>query len=171
LNACLEGATHQDPNLVLNFLYNEIVECLFFSSCDIMPNLSYVMGIKAKYNNWPKQTPCNIVSRIMEYLKCWRSWGCVINVDNHLHTLSTYCDLDYYKATLMIANHTLEFFFLWMVCLVTWVSWKQPCMANNTIEFEYIVGSTTTREIVWLKWLLKKLGFLKAKLQAFNDKY
>lgn len=68
MNACLEDATHQDQNLVLDFLYKEIVECFFFASFDIMPNLSYVMGIKAKYNNRPKQTPCNIVSRIMKYL-------------------------------------------------------------------------------------------------------
>jgi hypothetical protein len=51
LNACLEDAIHQDQNLVLDFPYKEIVECFFFASFDIMPNLSYVMGIKAKYNN------------------------------------------------------------------------------------------------------------------------
>jgi len=57
LNACLEDATHQDENLVLNFPYNEIVKCFSFAFFDIMPNLSYVMGIEAKYNNRPKQTP------------------------------------------------------------------------------------------------------------------
>jgi hypothetical protein len=67
LNACLEDATHQDQKFILNFPYNEIVECFFFASFDIMPNLSYVMGIEAKYNNQPMQTPCNIVSRIMKY--------------------------------------------------------------------------------------------------------
>jgi hypothetical protein len=51
LNATLEDATHQDQNLVLNFPYNEIVECFFFASFDIMPDLSYVMGIEAKYND------------------------------------------------------------------------------------------------------------------------
>ncbi len=82
------------------------------------------------------------------FQESWNTWvvtnfATMFNVDNHFHTLSTYCDLDYYKATLMIAIHTLEFFFLWMVVLSH--GWVENNQQHNWIwihcRFHYYKGN------------------------------
>ncbi|RWS18114.1 copia protein-like protein [Leptotrombidium deliense] len=40
---------------------------------------------------------------------------------------------------------------------VSWLSQKQKCVSLSTTESEYIAAATTTKEMIWLRELLKEL--------------
>ena len=41
--------------------------------------------------------------------------------------------------------------------LISWKSKKQPIVSLSSIETEYHVMASTTKEIVWLRWLLANM--------------
>ncbi|XP_062114521.1 secreted RxLR effector protein 161-like [Humulus lupulus] len=42
--------------------------------------------------------------------------------------------------------------------LISWKSKKQIVVSQSSTEVEYCAMSSTTKEIVWLRWLLKDMG-------------
>ena len=45
--------------------------------------------------------------------------------------------------------------------IIAWSSKKQPTMATSLVEAEYMVSANTTKEVIWLRTLLKEMGFLQ----------
>ena len=43
---------------------------------------------------------------------------------------------------------------------IIWRSIKQSCVADSTIEVEYVVASAAAKEVVWLGNFLKELGII-----------
>ena len=44
---------------------------------------------------------------------------------------------------------------------ISWRSTKQSCIADSTMEAEYVVACETAKEAVWLKKFLSNLGVMK----------
>ena len=44
--------------------------------------------------------------------------------------------------------------------VVSWMSIKQSCIADSTMEAEYVAASEATKEAVWLRKLLMELGVI-----------
>ena len=42
---------------------------------------------------------------------------------------------------------------------VTWLLRKQPTVATSSVEAEYMTSANATKEAVWLRMLLKEIGF------------
>ena len=45
--------------------------------------------------------------------------------------------------------------------IIAWSSKKQLTIATSLVEAEYIISANTTKEVIWLRTLLKEMGFLQ----------
>lgn len=45
-----------------------------------------------------------------------------------------------------------------VLLFVSWTNKKQCCVAVSTTEFEYVVASLATRELIWLRQVLIDIG-------------
>ena len=46
---------------------------------------------------------------------------------------------------------------------ISWRSVKQSCIANSSMEVEYVTACEATKEVVWLKKFLSDLGVVRMK--------
>ena len=44
---------------------------------------------------------------------------------------------------------------------ISWRSVKQSCIANSSMEVEYVTACEATKEVVWLKKFLSDLGVIR----------
>lgn len=96
------------------------------------------------------------VKRCIRYLKATQNYGLEFGGDAVV--LRAFTDSDYAGCeddrrsvsgyVTMIGN-----------CTVTWISRKQRIVAQSTAEAEYVVLGHCTREVLFLRQLLKELGY------------
>ncbi|KAK4386771.1 Retrovirus-related Pol polyprotein from transposon RE2 [Sesamum angolense] len=96
------------------------------------PDISFAVGLVSQFMDKPRSVHWEAALRILKYIKA--------SPDDRKST-SGYC-------TYVGGN------------LVTWRSKKQTTVARSSAEAEYRVMAHTTSEILWLKNLLKELGFM-----------
>jgi hypothetical protein len=59
--------------------------------------------------------------------------------------------------------------FLLSGALVSWYAHTQPVVALSTAEAEYIAVTDAAKEVVWLKLLLKELGYPQSNVKILED--
>ncbi|KAL0368234.1 UNVERIFIED_CONTAM: Retrovirus-related Pol polyprotein from transposon RE2 [Sesamum calycinum] len=72
-------------------------------------------------------------------------------------------DISFVVGLIMLKMKMIVYFLILYLCwreLVTWRSKKQNTVARSSVEAEYRAITHTTSEILWLKNLLKELGFM-----------
>ena len=67
------------------------------------------------------------------------------------------------------ARSTQGFIIKFNGCLVKWNSRKQPCVALDTMEAEYISASTYVRTLLGLLNLLMDMGMEQGPVISFED--
>ena len=73
-------------------------------------------------------------------------------------------------VTPLIANFFASFYIVLGHSLIFWKSKKQPIVSLSSSEVEYRAMTSTTKEIVWLYWLLAYMGvFLSHPTPMYCD--
>jgi hypothetical protein len=65
------------------------------SSSDIHFDFTHVIFVAAKFSSAPKKIHCNVVRKILKYLKATSSFGICFIRDGDVNILTTYCDVNY----------------------------------------------------------------------------
>src|SRR5947209_15071093 len=52
--------------------------------------------------------------------------------------------------------------------MVAWSSKKQPIVALSTVESEYVAAANATKEAIWLRILLKDIGFKQVTVTTIH---
>nr|GFA51026.1 retrovirus-related Pol polyprotein from transposon TNT 1-94 [Tanacetum cinerariifolium] len=79
-----------------------------------------------------------------------------------------YVDFDY-AGDLDVNKSTNGYVFTLSSEIVSWVLKWQSVVAIPTIEAEYVAAAQASKEAVWLKMLLEKLGHEQEKITLFCD--
>ena len=77
--------------------------------------------------------------------------------------LRAYSDVDYGSDPTTRKSVTSFYIFLGD-SLISWKSKKQPIVSLSSTEVEYRAMTSTTKEIVWLRWLLADMGVFLSHL-------
>ena len=109
----------------------------------------------SKYQSNPGMEHWMMVKHILKYLQRMRDYMLVYHC-NELLPLG-YIDLDF-QFDRDSRKSTADFVFTLGGGAVSWKSVKQSYIANSTMEFEYVVVSEATKEVVWLHKFLSGLG-------------
>ncbi|XP_074362259.1 secreted RxLR effector protein 161-like [Apium graveolens] len=124
--------------------------------CAYMSRHGYAVGIVSRFMEKRTVLHMNAVKRILRYVKGTINYGVVYSRDIGNNMLTGYSNSDFGGQT-DDRKSTRGMVFYLNDNLITWVSQKQRCVALSSCEAEFMAGTTSACQAVWLRNLLSKL--------------
>jgi transposase InsO family protein len=137
--------------------YQEIVGCLQWLAGCTRPDISYTASMLARYSNSPTEAHWEMALRATSYLARTREKGLELG-GRQQSPLEGWVDADW-AGCRDTRRSTTGYVFKINGSAITWCSRRQQTVASSTVEAEYIATAEAAREAIWLRNLLKELGF------------
>nr|KYP55409.1 Retrovirus-related Pol polyprotein from transposon TNT 1-94 [Cajanus cajan] len=128
------------------------------------PNISFVVSVVSQFLNSPCAGHWNAVIRILKYIKGAPGKGLLYGYNNGTQVMG-YSDADW-AGSPSNRRSTSGYCVFIGDNLISWKSKKQNVVARSSVEVEYRAMASATSELIWLKQLLKELGFGKVTQMA-----
>ncbi|KAK2389918.1 putative mitochondrial protein [Trifolium repens] len=147
-------------------LYRSMIGSLLYLTAS-RPDITYVVGVCARYQADPKVSHLTQVKRILKYVNGTCDYGIMYS---HCEdsTLYGYCDADWAGSADDRKSTSGGCFFLG-TNLISWFSKKQNCVALSTAEAEYIAVGSSCSQLVWMKQMLKEYDVEQDALTLYCD--
>lgn len=136
--------------------YQRLVGKLIYLS-HTRPDIAYSVSVMSQFMHDPRKPHMDAVERILRYLKSAPGKGILFSNHGHLK-VEGYTDADWGGSS-NDRKSTSGYFTFVGGNLVTWRSKKQPVVARSSAEAEYRGMAYGVCELLWLRNLLKDLGF------------
>ncbi|XP_024187552.2 uncharacterized protein LOC112192448 isoform X2 [Rosa chinensis] len=140
--------------------YQRLVGRLIYLS-HTRPDLAYAVSVVSQFMHNPSEAHMDAVFRILQYLKSAPGKGLIFSKFSHLD-VSGYTDADW-AGNITDRRSTSGYFTFVGGNLVTWKSKKQKVVARSSAEAEYRGMARGLCEMLWLRNLLRDLGFMQKK--------
>ena len=121
-------------------------------------DIYYSVGMVSRYQSNPGPKHWQAIKHILKYLQRTRDYMLVYWCEDLIPI--GYIDSDF-QSDLDFRKSTSECVFTLGGGAISWRSVKQSCIADSTIEAEYVVACEAAKEAVWLKKFLSDLGVVK----------
>jgi hypothetical protein len=162
--------------------YREAIGCLIYLATTTRPDIAQAVGFVSRYVSNPHPIHWTAVKRILRYLKGTSDYALVLGGQKRIDLptsekqsqisdslITGYSDSDW-AGDLTTRRSTGGYCFLLGDSCVIWSSKKQRTVALSTTEAEYMAACSATKEAIWLRSLLKDLGFpQKEPTTIFED--
>lgn len=120
------------------------------------PDLTYVVHILSQFMQTPKEEHWLAALKIVRYLKGTLGQGIILRAKSSMH-VTGWCDSDWGGCT--TSRRSLSG---WIVQIgdspISWKTKKQDTVSCSSAEAEYRAMGAATKELLWLKGLLKEIG-------------
>ena len=157
---------HKDadgPDMTPEFHYRSVIDKLNFMEKSTRPDISVSVHQCARFSESPKKSHAEAVKHIGRYLLATRDKGLMIQPNKDWH-FDCWVDADFagnwHQADAYIDPMSSKLWSGWIIRFagapITWASKMQTITAMSTTEAEYIVLSTSLREVIPLMELLKE---------------
>ena len=123
------------------------------------PDLAYALSIVSQFMHNPGEQHVNAVMRILRYLKSSSGKGILFTKNVDYQSVDAYSDDDWAGA-IDDKRSTSGYFTFVGGNLVTWRSKKQNVVARSSAEVEFRGMALGICEALWLRLLLRDLGYL-----------
>ncbi|CAL3964919.1 unnamed protein product [Diplocarpon coronariae] len=148
--------------------FQQIIGSLLFLTLATRPDISYAVIKLARFASNPSENHIIAVKNLLRYLKGTKSLGLIYKNSPNKY-ITRYCDADYARD-IGSAKSTTSYSFYLANCLFSWKSKLQSIIAQSTTEAEYMAINSATKEAVYIKQILLKLGFyIQNKLPLYTD--
>lgn len=147
-----EVATSSD--LVDPTMYMQLIGSLMYL-VNTRPDICYSINTLNQFMCEPRQIHFVAAKHILRYVRGTVGYGLKYNSCEGLN-LQGFSDSDW-KGCVLDKKSTSGCCFSLGLAMISWCSRKQSCVAQNTIEAEYVVTCVGAREAVWLQKLLAGL--------------
>ncbi|CAA0830837.1 cysteine-rich RLK (RECEPTOR-like protein kinase) 8, partial [Striga hermonthica] len=134
--------------------YASEVGSLMYAMLCTRPDISYAVGLVARYQSNPGREHWSAVKHILKYLRKTKEYMLVYRADSLLPL--GYSDSDF-QTDRDESKSTSGYVFTLGGGAISWRSAKQKCVADSTMEVEYIAASEAAKEAVWLRNFLVDL--------------
>lgn len=135
--------------------YREAVGSLLYLATTTRPDIAFAVGQVSQYCQNPGNGHWSAVKRIMSYLAGTPYHGLRFKKED-CDSVIGYSDADFARD-LDSRKSTTGYIFLHFGGPIVWASRRQRCTALSTTEAEYVAGSETSKEAVWISRLLKEI--------------
>ncbi|KAK6150515.1 hypothetical protein DH2020_015447 [Rehmannia glutinosa] len=131
--------------------YRALIGSLFYLTAS-RPDITFVVGVCARFQSAPKESHMTATKRILRYLKGCQEVGLWYPKEGGFNLIG-YSDSDYVgniddrKSTSGSCQFLGD-------CLVSWFSKKQNCVSLSTAEAEYISAAFCYTQLLWMKQTL-----------------
>jgi hypothetical protein len=147
-----------------NNLYRSAVGSLQYLALSTRPDIAVATRQVSHFLSNPGEKHWKAVKRILRYLKGSKNYGLLYSATNELDSkmgdikLECYADADFASDLETRKSHTGFINFILNGC-ISWKTKRQKCIATSTAEAEYMAVYEASKEIKWIRLLLKELGF------------
>ena len=140
--------TTEEKKYMSRVPYASAVGSLMYAMLCTRPDICYAVGIVSRYQSNPGIKHWTAVKHILKYLKRTRDYMLVYSGGNL--TPVGYTDSDFQTCKDSRKSTSGSVFILGGGAIV-WRSIKQGCIADSTMEAEYVAASEAAKEAVWLR--------------------
>ncbi|KAA0052272.1 gag/pol protein [Cucumis melo var. makuwa] len=146
--------TPQEVKDMSNIPYASAVGSLMYAMLCTRPDICYSVGIVSRYQSNPGSDHWTAVKNILKYLRRTKDYMLVYGSKDLI--LTRYTDSDF-QSDKDVRKSTSESVFTLNGEAVVWKRIKQSCIADSTMEAEYVASCEAAKEAVWLKKFLTDL--------------
>ncbi|XP_058775150.1 secreted RxLR effector protein 161-like [Vicia villosa] len=132
-------------------LYRSMIGSLLYLTASI-PDVTFAVGVCARYQAEPKEIHLNLVKRILNYVNGTSHYR-ILYTNGSNPVLTGYCGVDWAGSTDDRKSTSRECFFLGSN-LISWFSKKQNYVSLSTAKAEYIAAGSSCSQLVWMKQLM-----------------
>ncbi|KAA0060254.1 gag/pol protein [Cucumis melo var. makuwa] len=143
--------TPQDVEEMRHIPYASVVGSLMYVMLCIRPDICYAVGIVSRYQSNLGLAHWTAVKTILKYLRRTRDYMLVYGSKDLI--LTEYTDSDF-QTDRDSRKSILGSVFTLNGGAVVWRSIKQGCIADSTMEAEYVAACEVAKEAVWLRKFL-----------------
>lgn len=171
-NSALVAATTADHEAYLasGNQYRSLVGALNYISMTTRPDITFAVSTLSQFLNRPGLTHWDSGIQVLRYLKGTRDVGLRVNKPDDLLQLKGFADADWAscpESRRSVSGNLV----IWGGNIISWRSKKQPTLSLSSTEAEYKSLGDITKDIMWIKTLLKKILNLKVRspTKIFED--
>lgn len=120
------------------------------------PDISFSVGMNARYASNPDQSHMDSITRAFQYAKDEPARGLRYLKQSDLSTLAGYVDSDYANCE-DTRRSTTGWIFMLAGGPISWCSQRQKTVATSTMDAEYIAAAEAAKEAVWIRGFINDL--------------
>ena len=140
--------------------YQSRLGALMYGMLGTHPELAYPVAILSQHAATPGSQHLAALHRVFRYLRNVSNMKLVFGGDSTPLTLSGFLDADW-ANDINDRRSVGGYVFLLAGAAISWSSQKQKIIAQSSTEAEYITGTLTTNEAIWLRRLLAEFEQLQ----------
>jgi len=137
--------------------YASAVGCLMYSMVCTRLNLTQAVNVVRKYMANPRRQHWDAVKWIFRYLRGTIDYGITLVRQKSDLSVVRYVDADY-VGDLDDRRSTTAYVFTLVGGPICWRSMIQSTVVMSTTKAEYMAVAEATKEVLWLKGLVRELG-------------
>ena len=134
--------------------YASAVGSLMYAMLCTRPDICFAVGVVSRFQSNPGPEHWIAVKHVLKYLR--RTRNLMLTYSGTDLTMTGYTDSDF-QADKDSRKSTSGSVFILNGGAVVWRSIKQSCIADSTMEAEYVAACEASKEAVWLRKFLKYL--------------
>ena len=131
------------------------------------PDITFVVGVYARYQSEPKMSHITQVKRILKYINGTSEYGMLYS-HNANSLLTGYCDVDW-AGSVDDRKSTYGGCFFLGNNLISWFSKKQNSVSLSTTEVEYIFVGSSCSQLIWMKQMLEEYNVQQDVMTLYCD--
>ncbi|RVX04671.1 Retrovirus-related Pol polyprotein from transposon TNT 1-94 [Vitis vinifera] len=147
--------TPQDEEKMRRVPYASAVGSLMYAMLCTRPDICFAVGVVSRYQSNPGLDHWVAVKHILKYLRRTRNYMLVYFGKELIPIGYTDSNFQSYRDS---RKSTSGVVFTLGDGAIIWRSVKQTCVADSTMEVEYVAACEAAKEAVWLCKFLKELG-------------
>ena len=147
-------------------LYRGMIGSLLYLTTN-RPDISYSVGVCARYQANPKESHMIVLKRIIKYVKTTVDFGVWYSKDRN-DVFAGYSDADWAKNADDKKSTSGGCFYVGNN-LVFWMSKKHNSISLSTVEAEYIAADSCCTQLLWMQKLLLDYGIRQKHLTIYCD--
>ncbi len=146
--------TPQEEENMRQIPYASAVGSLMYAMLCTRPDICYAVGVVSRFQSNPGPEHWNAVKHILKYLRRTRNNMLVFSGTDL--KMTGYTDSDF-QTDRDSRKSTSGSVFILNGGAVVWRSIKQSCIADSTMEAEYVAACEAAKEAVWLRKFIRDL--------------
>ncbi|XP_050284947.1 secreted RxLR effector protein 161-like [Quercus robur] len=148
----------KEENMMRQVPYASAVGSLMYAMLCTRPDICYSVGMVSRYQSNPGLKHWQAINHILKYLRRMRGYMLVYRCEDLIPI--GYTDSNF-QLDLDFRSSTSGYVFTLGGRAISWRSVKQSCIANSTMEADYVAACEVAKEVVWLKKFLFDLGVMR----------
>ncbi|SOV07241.1 uncharacterized protein UDID_18750 [Ustilago sp. UG-2017a] len=149
--------------------YPVIVGKLLWVANSTRPDLSLTVGVLTRHMREPSQEHYQAAQRVLCYLESTKQVGLVYRASESQEPLVAHSDANWASDATIQRRSTSGSVVLVYRNPVAWKSATQKCVSLSAVKAEFIAATEATREVLFLKQLLRSIGIATGTPTVYSD--